>query len=143
MAAIEYPRPRTLRVSGGNWLNPWVVGGLLLLGGAATLPVLQNSTTTTRGFDTERIEAQQTELRNQINLLEADVARLSSLDRISDRARQIGLTTPDEDPIYVTIDVPGPEPARIPSQYETQPAVTPTAPDSWWKSLLSWLPLGG
>ncbi len=143
MAAIEYPRPRAIRLPGPRGLNWWVVSALALLGAAATLPVLQNSATTTRGFDTERIEAEQAGVRNQINLLESDVARLTSLDRISERARQMGLVEPAETPIYITIEVPGPEPARIPSSYDTQPTARPDTPESWWQSLISWLPLGG
>ena len=104
------------------------------------LPVLQNSSATSRGFDIQASQAVQVRLHGEISLLESDVARLTSHSRIDRRAREIGLA-PSDHPIYITVDEAGPRPAKIPSEY-LPPVVHKTdAPDSWWRSLIDWLSL--
>jgi hypothetical protein len=113
---------------------------VLVAGIGASLPVVQASVATSRGFDSQLLDAQQAALRSEIRLLESDVARLTSADRIERRARDIGLA-PAADPIYVEVQVQGPAPAKIPAEY--LPRVTPQAaePESWWQSLFAWIPL--
>jgi hypothetical protein len=141
MAAINHPlrHPRRLPlpipVARPNW---WVLSAAAIAGLSAMLPVLQNSAATTRGFEIQQSHAQQADLQGEISLLESDVARLTSLTRIERRAREIGLG-PSDNPIYVNVDVAGPQPAKIPSEY--LPPVVPRReqPDSWWRSLIDWL----
>jgi hypothetical protein len=140
MAAINHPLggARRLpipapRIPGSiNW---WVLGGVLIVGVSAMLPVLQSSLATSEGFKTQGSEAQEQQLRGQISELEANVAELTSLDRIQRRATELGLG-PASNPIYVRVDEPGPAPAKIPAQY--LPTGTPPAaqPESWWESLI-------
>jgi len=144
MAAINHPYgqrrslPVPVRLPG---INGWVLAAIVVAGLAAMLPVLQNSTATSRGFQVQRLDAEQTRINGELRLLEADVAQLTSLPRIQRRAAEIGLG-PGETPIYVTITEPGPAPAKIPSEYLPGPAPKTDEPESWWQSLLKWVHLG-
>ncbi|MGI8926027.1 MAG: hypothetical protein ACR2HN_05190 [Tepidiformaceae bacterium] len=143
MAAIHRPlaQPwRPLRLPRGliraNW---WVIAAIVLAGASAMLPVLQNSSATSRGFRAQSLDARRIELGGQIAQLESEVARLTSLERIERRAGELGLG-PTSDPIYISIDVPGPAPAKIASEYLPGPRPSGSQPEPWWRSLLGWLP---
>lgn len=137
MAAINRPLPqaRRLPLPGAGAINWWVLGAFLVFGIGAMLPVLQNSTATSRGFEVQQLEAQQAQLNGEIRQLEAEVAGLTSLERIQRRAQDIGLA-PGVDPIYITVSEPGPAPAKLPAEYLPEPARTPGEPESWWRSIL-------
>jgi hypothetical protein len=121
-------------------INGWIIGGMLLAGIGAALPVLETSVATTRGFDNQALTGEKLELQGDIRELEAQVANFTSLQRIERRALSLGLV-PATDPIYLEINEPGPEPAKIPAGF--LPVATPAlgAPESWWESLIGWLPL--
>jgi hypothetical protein len=141
MAAVNLPRPTfALPLPQLNW---WLVSGLIILGLGGTLPVLQNSATTARGFDIRALEAEQAQLRTDISLLEADVARLTTVDRIERRALQLGLGPAGEPPIFVRIDEPGPAPAQIPSEYLPGSALKEPGPRPAWQRFLAKLFLWG
>lgn len=142
MAAMNRPLPRGIPVpfKVGS-VNGWVIAALVVFGAGAALPVLQNSTATTRGFNVQRLQAEEIRLTSDIRLTESEVASLASLDRIQKRAAEIGLG-PGDLPYYITTTEPGPAPAKVPSQYLPGTAPKGVAPDSWWRSLLSWVSLG-
>jgi hypothetical protein len=127
-ASVPIPLPQ---------LNWWLVSGVVLLGVGGTLPVLQNSASTARGFDIRALEAEQAALHTEISLLEGDVARLTTLERIERRAAQLGLGPASEPPIYVQIDVAGPEPAQIPFEYLPGTELEEPGPRPGWRSFLS------
>lgn len=143
MAAINHPLGGARRPLGIPLPSPRVnwalMAAVLFLLFAAILPVFQNSFATSQGFDIQASRRQQAALRAEISLLEADVARLTSQSRIERRAAEIGLV-PAQQPIYVTIDEPGPAPAKLPSEYLPRPAEQPAPANSWWERMLSWLP---
>jgi hypothetical protein len=143
MAAINHPfgqarrgLPIPMPFGGLNW---WLLAAVGLAGLSAMLPVIQNSAATSRGFDIQASQARQAELNGQINLLESDVARLTSLSRIERRAGEIGLS-PAPNPYYVTVNEPGPQPAKIPAELLPPRETSRAEPASWWRSLLGWLP---
>jgi hypothetical protein len=144
MAAINHPIPQPRRiplpVRHGS-INWWVLGAMLVFGIGATLPVLQNSTATSRGFEVQALQAQENQLNGDIKQIESDVAQLTSLQRIQRRAEALGLV-PGVDPIYIEVTEAGPAPAKIPSEYLPEPVHQADEPDSWWKSLFGWLSLG-
>jgi hypothetical protein len=143
MAAINHPlgnarRGLPIPTPRGN-LNLGLGAAVVLAAFCSLLPVLQNSTATSRGFDIQASERREAELRGQIGLLESEVASLTSITRIERRAREIGLL-PVTDPIFLTVNEPGPAPAKLPSEYlpRTETRKGESAP--FWKSLVSWLP---
>ena len=144
MAAIHHPlgharrsAPLGLPVGQPNW---WVLAAIGILGLSAMLPVLQNSAATSSGFRTQESQGEIDRMNGDIRLLESDVAGLTSLARIQQRATEIGLA-PGLNPFYVTIDQPGPAPAKLPSEFLPAPTPTRSEPESWWRSLLSRVPL--
>jgi hypothetical protein len=144
MAAINHPfgparrgLPLPRPFGGINW---WIVMAVLLAAFSAMLPVIQNSAATSRGFDIQASQARQAKLSGEVNLLESDVARLTSLARIERRASEIGLA-PAANPIYVTVSEPGPQPAKIPAELLPARDALRDAPAPWWRSLLNWLRL--
>ncbi len=143
MAAINHPLRhgrRAIPAPSFGKPNWWVAGAIILAVFSATLPVIQNSETTSRGFEVQSLQAEQASLRGDIGLLESDVARLTSLTRIQRRATQIGLI-PAADPVYVNVDEPGPAPAKIPAEYLPAPAPRAQGSTPWWRSITEWLPL--
>ena len=143
MAAINHPlgSPRRIPLpvpfARVNWLLVVAVG---IVGLSAMLPVIQNSSATSAGFALQDLEGQQAQLEGEIRLLESDVARLTSLPRIERRALDIGLT-PGPSPYFVTVSEPGPAPAKLPAEYLPGPVRQGDGTESWWQSLLRWLPL--
>ena len=144
MAAINHPlgharRGLPIPASGGSRLSFGLIGALLLAGLGALAPVLSNSLATSRGFDLQASQRQETQLNGEIGVLESDVASLTSLQRIERRAREIGLN-PVSDPIYVSVTEPGPAPAKLPSEYLPRAETAKSKPAPWWKPFVSWLP---
>lgn len=142
MAAINQPyagAPRTgaLQTPAVD-INRWIVLAVFIAGVSALLPVLQNSSVTSRGFDLQSIEQEKLAVLGEISLIETDVARLTSLPRIERRAEEIGLI-PSFDPHYVSVDVAGPAPAKIPAEFLPGPAEQSSGSAPWWRSLLDWL----
>jgi hypothetical protein len=144
MAAINHPYglgrkalPRVPILGRPNW---WVLGAAAIVAVSAMLPVVQNSSATSRGFELQALRAEQAVLRGELGQLESDVARLTSLYRIERRATEIGLI-PATKPVYVTVTEAGPAPAQVPAEYLPAEAPETGKPESWWQSLFGWLPL--
>ena len=118
MTALDHPAPQTHKglslprvgVSG------WVIAGALIVSASAMAPVVQNSLLTTQGRNIEVLEAEQTALQVEMRQLEAEIARLISIERIARRAGEIGLV-PSANAIFVTIGEAGPEPPKIPAEH--------------------------
>jgi hypothetical protein len=141
MAAIDRPLPQQRRGAplpfGFGPINWWAVAAVAVLGIGAMLPVLQRSSATTRGFDVQRIQAEQAQVSGDIRQLESEVASLTSLNRIEGRATELGLV-PGTDPLFVNVGVPGPAPAKVPSTYLPGPTPATEQPESWYRSLFRW-----
>jgi hypothetical protein len=101
--------------------------------------VLQNSASTSRGFEVRALEEQQATLETEISLLEGDVARLTTLERIERRARELGLAPAGEPATYVQVSEAGPAPAQIPSEYLPEAVAEQPGPRPGWQSFLSML----
>ncbi|MGK2963984.1 MAG: hypothetical protein ACSLFM_00060 [Tepidiformaceae bacterium] len=150
MATINHPLPRGSRrplpgrlprlfprFPAPNW---WVLSSVAVLGIGAMLPVIQNSAATTRGFETQALQVERARIQGDIRVLESDVATLTSLDRVRQRAAELGLG-PATSPIFVEVDEAGPAPAKIPAEHLPAPTSPRGEGESWWRSLIGWLPL--
>ncbi|MBN9492578.1 hypothetical protein J0H33_04435 [bacterium] len=122
-------------------INWWVLGGIIIVGLSALLPVIQSSMVTSEGFSMQRSQEQVANLNGQISILESEIGQMTSIGRIEQRAQEIGLQPPLADPTFIHVNVPGPAPAKIPASYLPAPATTQEHPQSWWQSLFDWLPL--
>lgn len=140
MATIQRPFRGTVPLPAPvHAINWWVLGAIVLATLSAMLPVIQNSSTTSRGFEVQELQAQQVRLEGEIAIVESDVARLTSLARIQRRASELGLY-PATSPLYISVDEAGPAPAKIPAEYLPLPERTTEPQESGWGSLLEWLP---
>ena len=117
------------------------------------LRVVQTSQVTTAGFAMQSLQQEKLELGTNVRQLEAEVASLSSLDRIEREAKRLGLELPER-VSYVSVNVARPAtaedllPARFAPAQDDAPAAWPAAggvdgsPENsgWWQDLLSLLP---
>jgi cell division protein FtsL len=142
VASISRPLPGTARIPiAGPRLRPRTVAGaaLAVLVLASLWQVLQTSDATTTGFEIQRLERQRDALQAEVHSLEAEVADLSSLNRIDREARErLGLMPPART-VYLKVDRPLPERQGIPTRYQPAPvgddALTPPS-ESWWRGVL-------
>ena len=123
MTAIDRPAPQA---SQGRLALPqlsasgWMLAGVLIVAASAMAAVFQNSSMTSQGFNLEELRAEADALRAELRLLEADVARLTSIERVARRARELDLF-PGVNAIYVTVAEAGPAPPNIPAEYLPTP----------------------
>ncbi|HEY8490892.1 MAG TPA: septum formation initiator family protein [Dehalococcoidia bacterium] len=106
-----------------------------VLGLAALLPVIQSSSVTTAGYRVRQLQQENARQEAEVAALEAEVARLSSRERIEQRARDLGMV-PVQDPLYIEVDAPGPGALHVPRRYTPPPPTAEPADRSWWEPLL-------
>lgn len=117
MTAMDRPAPRFRGLSLPRLgVSGWIVAGALIVSASAMAPVVQNSLMTTQGRNLEALAGEQNALRVEMRQLEAEIARLISVERIARRASEIGLL-PGANAIFVTIGETGPEPPKIPAEH--------------------------
>ena len=106
---------------------------------AGTVPLIQNSDATARGYTLGDLEQQREELRMQLHELEAEVGMLGASRRIEQAAHDRLRMIMPAHTIYVQVDVPGPAALSVPAQKLAAPAqVTRTEEGSspLWKRFL-------
>lgn len=107
----------------------------------ALLQVLQSSSVASTGETLLRLEQEKASRTAQIHQLEADVAALSSLDRVDRAARERLGMTPARRIEYVSVMTAAPSGPLLPRPVlGAEPAAQPDGA-SWWQSLLKALPL--
>jgi hypothetical protein len=106
----------------------------VVLGLAALLPVIQSSGVTTTGYRVRQLEQANVTWEARVASLEAEVAELSSQDRIEQRARELGMV-PVEDPVYVQVEETGPGALHVPRRYTPPSPTTQPADRNWWEVL--------
>lgn len=94
------------------------VATALLTAVAITLPVVTASSTTATGFEAEQLRGKRETLQARINQIEGEIGALTSLGRVAERAAALGFG-PGPEPLYVSIDVPGPAAPKLPAEYFT------------------------
>ncbi len=122
-------------------------GPILLIAVAALvivglLRVVQTSQATTAGFAVQALKQDKLELETALRQLEADVAMLSSLERIEQEARRLGLALPAAQ-ASVRVNVASPVENTLPTRFapaEDAEESAGSGATSWWRSLLKPLP---
>lgn len=123
------------------------VGPFLLIAVAALvivglLRVVQTSQATTVGFSVQALQQDKLELETALRQLEADVAMLSSLERIEREAQRLGLEPPAvQESVRVNVALPAAN--RLPTRFapaEDAEESAGSGATSWWRSLLKRLP---
>ncbi len=127
------------------------LGPVLLVAGLAIviialLQVVQTSEATTTSFAIQELEQERLELETSVRQLEAEVAALSSLSRIEQEARRLGLEPPQaRESVEVNVAWLAADEERLPTRFapgEQGQAGVDGHPDSsgWWRDLLKLLP---
>lgn len=123
------------------------LGSVLLAAGAiivvlGVLRIVQTSCAATASFKIQGLEQQKLELETSVWQLEADVAGLSSLARIEEEAKRLGLAAPEaQESVEVNVPWSGADgglPSRFAPRAEEPEVVEQDAP--WWRDLLKLLP---
>lgn len=104
---------------------------------AATVPLVQDSGATARGYDLRDMERTRDDWQARVHGLESDLAELGSLDRIEREAtRRLGMVVP-ETTIYIETSVSGPADVSAPSYLvPAADAGEPAGSRPWWERLL-------
>lgn len=120
-----------------------LVAGLVVLI-IALLQVVQTSEATTTSFAIQRRQQEKLELEASVRQLEAEVAALSSLSRIEQEARRLGLEPPQaQESVVVNVAWPEADQQRLPTRYAPvgeEPIEVKREDSSWWQDLLKLLP---
>ena len=113
----------------------WIWLGLLALGVAALLPVLQSSDVTARAAALRDLERERATLNAEVRLLASQVGELAGLKRVEKVARErLGLTPAQPTTV---LSVPEPPPGRLlPARFfpVREQTVEMTLP--WWQQVL-------
>ncbi len=149
-------RPKLAKTKTGG-LRLQLVPLLLLAAGAVAviglLRVVQTSQATTASFAMQSLQQDKLELETSVRQLEAEVASLSSLDRIERDAKRLGLELPER-VSYLSVNVAWPATAEdlLPARFappEDEASLAGPAADgvdgslenpSWWRDLVNLLP---
>ena len=134
--------PPTSVLTAPTWSPRRAIAAALTVAAAiAVLQVVQSSGFAHAGQSMQRLEAERADTAARVHRLEAEVAALSSLDRIERAARdQLGMV-PARTTLHIQVSVPAPDGPLLP-----RPVIQPLPPasangDPWWQRLVNALPL--
>ena len=125
--------------------RPWSLRRILALAIGAVailvfLQVIQTSDATSTGYTIRRLEQERLDSAAQVHRLEAEVASLTSLERVEREARgRLGMV-PAEKVLYLDVDVPPPRQELIPQRFSPSGTDEDEPGTSWWQALLNLLP---
>ena len=122
-------------------LGPFLLIAVAALVIVGLLRVVQTSQATTAGFAVQALQQDKLEVETALRQLEADVALLSSLERIEREALRLGLAPPSVQ-ASVRVNVALPATNALPTRFAAEEAEesTGSGATSWWRSLLKPLP---
>lgn len=111
----------------------------MAIGVTALLPLIQSSSATSTAGEVRALEAERTDWRARLRTLELEVAALGSLSRIESEAAARFKMAPAKDQQYIAVDVPAPEPQKIPSRYLPEQAEQDSDSPSLIEDALNWM----
>jgi cell division protein FtsL len=102
--------------------------------------VIQISDATTTGFNISRLERERLDWQASVRELEAEVAALTSLERVEREARERLGMVPAPQELHLEVNVPAPRQQLIPRRFLDEEALPAEPAGSWWEPLLRLLP---
>ena len=131
------PRPRT-----GVQFRPIVLAVVVAIVIISVIQIVQTSRATTANYGIQRLDQQRLQLESSVRQTEAEVASLSSLERVRQEANRLGLAPPQQR-YGIEVGLPWPaDEGRIPSRF--QPGEEQRNADEggspWWRDALGLLP---
>jgi cell division protein FtsL len=138
VSAIDRPFARpSFRLWSLRRILALTFGALALLG---LLQVIQTSGATSTSYTIRHLEQDRQDLSAQVHSLEAEVATLTSLQRVEKEARDRLGMVPADKVLYLDVDVPPPQQQLIPRRFSTSKPTVNEPGTSWWQALLKLLP---
>jgi len=111
----------------------------MAIGVTALLPLIQSSSATSTAGEVRALETERTDWRARLRTLELEVAALGSLSRIETEAAARFKMAPAKEQHYIAVDVPPPEPQKIPSRYLPEQAEQDSDSPSLIEDVLNWM----
>jgi len=135
---ISRPLPRPFpRITG---VRPVLLGAFLVVASLGLLQVVQTSNATTTGYNLQRLEAERSAIQAEVHQLEAEVAVLTSIDRIDREARgRLGMV-PAGNTITLEVHKQPPEQQLVPLRFLSTADAPDITTSPWWQKLLGLLP---
>jgi cell division protein FtsL len=135
---ISRPLPRPFpRILG---VRPVLVGAFLVVACLGLLQVAQTSSATTTGYNLQRLEDERFATQAEVHQLEAEVAVLTSIDRIDREARDRLGMVPAGNTMTLEVHKQPPEQQLVPLRFLTESKEPQVETSSWWQKLLNLLP---
>lgn len=138
---IARPLPRPLpRLTG---VRPVLLFAFLVIAAVGIVQVSQTSNATTNGYTLQRLDQERFDKQAEVHQLEAEVALLTSIDRIDKEARgRLGMVPADT---VMTLEVhkQPPEQQLVPPRFISTSKPTTVETRSWWQKLLGMVPFLG
>jgi len=125
--------------------RPWSLPRILVLAFGAVallglLQVIQTSGATSTSYTIQHLEQDRQDWSAQVHRLEAEVATLTSLERVEREARDRLGMAPAENVLYLEVDVPPPQQQLLPRRFSASEPGAGEPGTSWWQALLKLLP---
>ena len=142
MATLDRLAPPPATPVASTWMPRRALAtALFVVVAIALLQVAQSSGFAHTGQAMQRLEQQKVDLKAEVHQLEAEVAALSSLERVERAAMErLGLV-PSATTDYLNVDVPAPEGVLLPRPIiSATPAGQPAEATPWWQALVQALP---
>ncbi len=136
---ISRPLPKPLpRLTG---VRPVLLGAFLVVAALGLLQVIQTSSATTTGYNLQRLEDERSATQAEVHQLEAEVAVLTSIDRIDSEARDRLGMVPADNTMTLSVEKQAPGQQLVPLRYLTEKPEASQAAHStaWWRKLLGLL----
>jgi cell division protein FtsL len=135
---VSRPLPRPFpHVTG---VRPVILGAFLAVAAVGLLQVAQTSSATTTGYNLQRLEQTRATKQAQVHQLEAEVAQLTSMDRIEkEAAGRLGMV-PAENVISLEVHKQPPAQQLVPRRFLQNDGATATSAQPWWRKVLGVLP---
>ena len=136
---ISRPLPRPLpRITG---VRPVLLGAFLVVASLGLLQVIQTSSATTTGYNLQRLEDERSATQAEVPQLEAEVAVLTSIDRIDREARDRLGMVPADNTMTLSVEKQAPAQQLVPLRFLTEQSEAPQVKSTaWWRKLLGLLP---
>lgn len=118
-----------------------IAAALTVAAAIAVLQVVQSSGFAHAGQTLQRLETERVDSTARVHQLEAEVAALSSLDRVERAARDRLGMVPARNVTYLQVGVPAPADPLLPRPLVTREASAAHASKPWWQRVLRITPL--
>jgi cell division protein FtsL len=116
--------------------RPAIAAAVVLAAAIAALQVLLSSGLASSGSNIQELDLERQQAASRVHALEAEVAALTSLDRVERVARERLGMSPAVARVYLRVAVPAPEGPLLPRPVMRAPTEEPREGVPWWERLL-------